>query len=196
MCMHLQTSPYRPLRREVENFFGSQLVPTWSRGRGVGRVTSCVGVLCVCCVWLCVGLRCLLLFLEFPSCRRGRHLGFRRNFHVVASGDISLFANFLLVARGDISLFVRISTLSPAATFRFSPNPRCRQRRHFAFRQTHVVARGDISVFAVTHVVASGDISVFAKPTLSPRATSRFRQSATNRRPLRSSRTLRLQTAL
>ena len=77
-----------------------------------------------------------------------------------------------------VALFVvvfGISFLSPRATSRFSSEfPRCRQRRHFAFRQTHVVARGDISVFAVTHIVAAGDISLFAKPTLSPMATLRF----------------------
>ena len=145
MCMHLQTSPYRPLRREVENFFGSQLVPTWSRGRGVGRVTSCVGVLCVCCVWLCVGLRCLLLFLEFPSCRRGRHLGFRRNFHVVASGDISLFAKPTLSPVAT-SRFSPSPTLSPAATSRFSPNPHCRRGRHLAFANMRPIA--DLSVLA------------------------------------------------
>ena len=104
---------------------------------------------------------------------------FSSDFHIVAAGDITVFPNFLLVAAGDISVFAK-PTLSPVATSRFSPTsylspvatsrfssefPRCRQRRHFAFRQTHVVA--------------SGDISLFAKPTLSPVATSRFSPSPT-----------------
>ena len=95
-------------------------------------------------------------FLQFQRCRPRRHLGFPHP-RLVAAGDISLFLNFLLVASGDTSLSPKFF-LAAGDISLFVGFPHCRPRRHFAFRQTHVVARGDISVLPHR---PRGDISVF-----------------------------------
>ena len=93
---------------------------------------------------------------------------------------VVVFDIYDLSPRAISRFSARISTLSPAATSRFSPtsylSPRATSRisSHSLSQPPDLSPRATFRFSSDSHIVARGDISLFLNSYLSPVATSRF----------------------